>query len=531
MPDPMSAAAAAAPSAESSAAETAEAPAAPARTEIVVLAALAVVAGVALRFVARSALWLDESLTVNISELPVRDLFEALRHDGHPPLYYLLLHGWMDVFGQGDTAVRALAGVFGVLTLPLAFWYGRRRGGPTMGWVLVAVVALSPYALRYSTENRMYSLVILLVFAGALLLDDILARGRDGWGRLAGVALVSALLLYTHYWSIWLLGAVGLLLLWRLWRDRSPGTRRVVLRVIGAIVVGGVLFLPWLPTMLYQSANTGTPWAGPSRPTTVLSYTLIDFDAGNFPDAGFVAVVVSVVAVLGLFGRGLETRFTRLDWRTERHWRPEALAGGLALLLGVAFTYATWSAFATRYAAVVFPMYFVLVAAGVVTFAGRWPRFAVFAALLALLSMGAVYNVRDTRTQAKQFAGAIEAVAQPGDLVVYCPDQLGPATSRVLGDGLDQVVYPTFGPPQRVDWVKYADRNGAANPDEFAAQALQRAGGHSIFVVWNPSYKTFETQCERLVYALGSARPASELVPDGGGTYFEHGTVTWVKPG
>ena len=94
---------------------------------VVVLVAV----GVVPRFVQRSPLWLDEALSVNIASLPVGDLLEALRHDGHPPLYYLLLHVWMEVFGEGDVAVRALSGVISVATLPLAWVAGRRLAGPS----------------------------------------------------------------------------------------------------------------------------------------------------------------------------------------------------------------------------------------------------------------------------------------------------------------------------------------------------------------------------------------------------------------
>ena len=70
-----------------------------------------VLAGVALRFITRSDLWLDEALSVNIARLPLSQLHTALRHDGAPPLYYLLLHVWTSAFGTTDVAVRALSGV------------------------------------------------------------------------------------------------------------------------------------------------------------------------------------------------------------------------------------------------------------------------------------------------------------------------------------------------------------------------------------------------------------------------------------
>ena len=501
-----------------------------ARPEIVAAAVVAIAAGVVLRFVTRSALWLDEALTVNIASLPLGDLEQALRHDGHPPLYYVLLHGWMEVFGEGDTAVRALSGVFSVASLGLAWLYGRRRGGPALAWCYAAVLAMAPFALRYGSENRMYSLVMLLVLAGALLIDDVVGRGRDGWGRLAGAAALTALLLYTHYWAIWLLAAVVLWLAWRWWRHPDTASRRACARLLGAMVVGGLAFLPWVPTMLYQSAHTGTPWSAPVRPTTVLALTLADTAGGAFPDAGLVAAVTLVLALLALFGRATSGRLITLDLRTERRFRAEAVVTGLALALGTAFTYATWSAYATRYAAIVVPLFLVLVAGGITVFVARWVRFGALVVLLVLFSIGAVWNVRDWRTQARQFADGIEAVAQPGDLVVYCPDQLGPATSRALGDAgdeLDQVVYPTFEGPRFVDWVDYGERNAAADPDAFAAEALARAQGQSIFLVWNSSYRTLESQCERLLAALGRARPAQEIVGNPGGRFYENGAVTW----
>ena len=135
-------------------------------------------AAVAFRFVTRSPLWLDEALSVNIARLPLGDIPEALRHDGHPPLYYFLLHGWMELFGDGDAAVRALSGVFGLALFPLMWVAGRRLAGRQGAWAAVLVLAVSPYAIRYSTETRMYSLVMVLGLAAWLVGTDALERRR-----------------------------------------------------------------------------------------------------------------------------------------------------------------------------------------------------------------------------------------------------------------------------------------------------------------------------------------------------------------
>ena len=74
----------------------------PGRTRAWVVAAVAAVlaAGLVLRFLTLSHLWLDEALTVNIARLPLGRIPAALRHDGSPPLYYYLLHLWMAEIGR-----------------------------------------------------------------------------------------------------------------------------------------------------------------------------------------------------------------------------------------------------------------------------------------------------------------------------------------------------------------------------------------------------------------------------------------------
>jgi uncharacterized membrane protein len=500
--------------------------------EVVVLAVGALVIGVVLRFVTRSPLWLDEALSVNIAHLPIGDIPAALRHDGHPPPYYLLLHVWMAVFGTGDFAVRSLSGLFSLAALPLAWIIGRRRGGSRLAWITVGVLAMAPFALRYATETRMYSMVVLFVLAGYLLVDDVTRRGRDGALHLVGLALVTGALLLTHYWSFWLIGAIELVLAWQWWRDRTPDIRRSVARAFLAIAVGGLFFLPWVPSFLYQSAHTGTPWASAQQPFSIFAIVLADFGGGGFRAADFVGAVLLVLILLAVFGVARGRRHIDLDLRTVRQFRFEIVVMVLTLLIGVAISTAAGSAFASRYAAVFFPLFVLLVAGGITRFADRRLLAGAFSVVLALSLMGAYWTTTYQRSQGREAAHAINAAAAPGDLVVMCPDQLGPAYSRSLRDDLDVVTYPTMASPQVVDWVDYGKRNAASDPAAFTADAVARANGHKIFLVWQTTYKTFEGKCEAVVEALSAARPGSVTVVDDGGTkFFEPAAVTMFPAG
>ena len=109
-------------------------------------------------------------------------------------------------------------------------------------------------------------------------------------------------------------------------------------------------------------------------------------------------------------------------------------------------------------------------------------------------------------------------------MVVYCPDQLGPAVSRLLPASVDQLGYPALTAPQRVDWVDYAQRNTAARPQSIAREVSARAGGR-VLLVLSPRYLTFGTQCEEVAATLASLRGPGSVVVQQDVRYFESETV------
>ncbi|MBK9178053.1 MAG: glycosyltransferase family 39 protein [Acidimicrobiales bacterium] len=484
-------------------------------TGLAVAAVVVVAAGVALRFVSASPLWLDEALTVNIADLPLSEIPEALRHDGHPPLYYVLLHGWARVFGTGDLAVRSLSGLLGVGSLVLAWFAGRRLAGRAGSIVAVLLLASSPFAVRYAAEARMYALVMVLVLAGYLLLWR--ALDAPTLGRLAPVALVTAALLYTHYWSIFLVGIVAAGLAWASWR----GPRRAAARwCLVAVAVGGVLYLPWVGTMLYQAARTGTPWGGPISLLDGLFVTLTDFGGGPRAEYRLLGILLIDAAALGVLARPEGAWRVVLELRTRPGVRAVAATVASTFLVGMVAGRLTESAFQSRYTAVVLPLFLLVVAYGVLAFAGRGPRSVVLALICGIGLLASIDSATTVRTQAREVADAIEASATPGDVVVYCPDQLGPAVGRELGPGFRELTFPTGDLPAFVDWVDYEERNQAASVRAFADRLLQSVEpDRRIWLVWTDGYRTFDEKCERLARALQSARGAEVIVPADPGVF------------
>ena len=283
----------------------------------------------------------------------------ALKHDGAPPLYYYLLHFWIVLFGQSNDAVRSLSGVIAVITLPVGWLCGKRLGGRAVAWTMLVLLASAPFAVYYATESRMYALVILLTGCGFLALGRAVDRPRPG--NLIAVAVVTAALLYTQYWAIYLVAMVGIWLVVSVIRTRRHGHPEAApWAALIAVAVGGVLFLPWVPTFLYQAKYTGTPWAAPPNFSAVINaLTGFTDNQGSTLQTGtnqgrLLAVIYFAMLALAIFGIGRSGRIIELDLRTRPRARSLCFVVLGTLFAAIAGGILTASAFSSRYAAVVF---------------------------------------------------------------------------------------------------------------------------------------------------------------------------------
>ena len=141
--------------------------------------------------------------------------------------------------------------------------------------------------------------------------------------------------------------------------------------------------------------------------------------------------------------------------------------------------------------------------------------------VLAGLVVGTGTNLTP-RTEAGKVASVINKVASPNDVVLYCPDQLGPAVSRLVTAQVEQFTFPRADPPERINWVNYRKVIGATSVQQFAEQILTLAAGHDIWFVQNPNYAGTEHKCSRLMDWLSSRRNSQVWVAANGGTYSEY---------
>src|SRR5215213_7140092 len=100
----------------------------------------------------RRPLWLDEAQSVAIARHSLPGLVDALRADGAPPIYYVLLHVWMAIFGDGDGAVRSLSIICGLAAVAVIARVAHESLGRTAAVLTVLFSISHPYFVRYATE-------------------------------------------------------------------------------------------------------------------------------------------------------------------------------------------------------------------------------------------------------------------------------------------------------------------------------------------------------------------------------------------
>ncbi|MDQ4048622.1 MAG: glycosyltransferase family 39 protein, partial [Actinomycetota bacterium] len=208
-----------------------------------------------------ASLWMDEGLSIGIASQPLLDIPEVLRQDGSPPLYYMALNIWMDLFGNGPADTQAMSVAISLLAVPGGLWAGWSLFGRRAGLICAALAALNPFLTIYAQETRMYSLMVVLsLLTCAAFLHVYAFRHR---AYLPVFAALLAAILYTHSWGIFVaagtLAAAAVPLLRA--KDRRPLLKDLAIGFGAA----GLLYLPWVPTLLYQTAHTGAPWLNAPR--------------------------------------------------------------------------------------------------------------------------------------------------------------------------------------------------------------------------------------------------------------------------
>lgn len=180
---------------------------------------------------------------------PDRGLDDTMRalsgNPEHPPFYYLSARFWSQIFGTSVQAMRSLPAIISLLAFPAVFWLcWELFQAPLVGWIAIALIAVSPLHVLYAQEARQYSLwIVTILLSNAALLRAMRVKTFSSWAIYA-VALASTF--YTFLFTILVALGQGIYVLIRERFRWTNNLRNFIFAGLASVVA----FLPWVSLIL-----------------------------------------------------------------------------------------------------------------------------------------------------------------------------------------------------------------------------------------------------------------------------------------
>jgi mannosyltransferase len=232
-----------------------------------------VLIGAMVRFygISRESLWVDELITMNEvnPDISWKKVFEFISiADPHPPLFFILEKIVCSIFGHTAGVARGMNATLGTLSILFIYFLGKEILNKRLGYLAAILLCINYYGIFYSQEARDYALALSMSILSTLFFIKLLKRPSLIHSVLYGI--FALLLLYTHYFGLFIIGGQGILAL-TLMLSKN-GLQKVVFKYFyitaGIILIG---YSPWLPSFIKQLTVTSF-WIPPIPENFATSY-------------------------------------------------------------------------------------------------------------------------------------------------------------------------------------------------------------------------------------------------------------------
>ena len=145
----------------------------------------------------------DESFTLYMSLQSLPDIVNMLCKGDNPPLWEILMHFWVKVFGISEVAIRSLPLVFSTLTIIPIYYLGEKHIHRLAGIAAALLCCFSTFSIYLAHDCRVYSLIGFLSACSLLLFISIVKAPKTL--KFILLTLVNLMLMYGHYLSVWII--------------------------------------------------------------------------------------------------------------------------------------------------------------------------------------------------------------------------------------------------------------------------------------------------------------------------------------
>ena len=217
--------------------------------------AIASIVSATLRFhgLGANSLWVDEFATLSIAAHSPADILGMSSSANFiPPLYFLLVHGVLQLFGESEAALRLLSVVAGICTIPVVWLLTEQiTASRNTANIAAALLAVNPLHLWFSQEARPYALLLFFGCCALLSLQRAVRGSSVGYWII--FAVCSALAFLTHTTGV-MFGLIAWI--WVLW---LPDRQHFLRPLVAASLAAGLICAPFVVAIARAlSATHGT---------------------------------------------------------------------------------------------------------------------------------------------------------------------------------------------------------------------------------------------------------------------------------
>ncbi|EKE25171.1 MAG: hypothetical protein ACD_5C00265G0001 [uncultured bacterium] len=223
-------------------------------------------------------LWYDEAFTGVAVKENFSSMIEMIINDVHPPLYYILLKGFASFFDYSVFGIRLFSAIFGVALVVTTYLLAKELFGKRTAIYASIIATISPLAVQYSQEARMYAMLVFLILTASLYFVKALKTKKYTyfaiWGILTGLSML------THYMGI-IFSALyfSAFVIWNFYEQKVAGKNikekliyfslKIVpsKQLLFGYLVVFIVFLPWLKMFLHHISIKGNNlgWVVPAK--------------------------------------------------------------------------------------------------------------------------------------------------------------------------------------------------------------------------------------------------------------------------
>jgi uncharacterized membrane protein len=155
-----------------------------------------------------------------------------------PPFYFVMVRAWVEWFGNSVAVTRSFSALISLLAFPSIYWLCLELfRSPLIGWIAMALIAISPFHVLYAQEARPYSLwTVLILLSSAALLRAIRLQTKISWVIYA-VTVVLGLYTYLYFGLVTIGHAIFVIVSERFrWSKRLKSY--LLVSILGLIIFG-----------------------------------------------------------------------------------------------------------------------------------------------------------------------------------------------------------------------------------------------------------------------------------------------------